>query len=152
VVVRDGDVGTDGGQRTEPSPAVVDVTTHRGGPLGLPDVVVVRLAGDVNLAAAPRVEAALSRLENLPDQSSPASVVDLTDVRYLDSRAVRALFTLADRFAAGGRTLHVVVALGSKLVRVMRIMQLDTLVAVHSSLDEALAAAQALSPSSPPPA
>ena len=62
--------------------------------------------------------------------------MDLTSLRYLDDRGVRALFAVADRFAAAGRTLHVVAGAGSESERVARIMQLETFVAVHGALDD----------------
>jgi hypothetical protein len=122
---------------------------------------VVRLAGDVNRKAVPQVEAALADLDHrsdpddrsdldhrsdLDDRSGgdpphqvPLGVVDLTRLRYLDDRGVRALFAAADRFAAAGRTLHVVAGAGSESERVARIMQLETFVAVHAALDDIVA-------------
>jgi hypothetical protein len=41
---------------------------------------------------------------------------------------------VADRFAATGRELHVVVPRGSRLVRLVSIIQLDAVVAVHYDL------------------
>jgi len=110
---------------------------------------VVRLAGDVNRQTVPQVEAALAVLDGSsdvddrstddPSLQAPLVVVDLTRLRYLDDRGVRALFAVADRFAAAGRTLHVVAGAGSESERVARIMQLETFVAVHGALDDVAA-------------
>ena len=72
-------------------------------------------------------------------------------MRYLDDGAVRALFALADRFAAAGRTLHVVAGAGSESERVARIMQLETFVAVHGTLDDLVSLDGDLRSSSRPP-
>ena len=112
------------------------VPGHRGSP----DLRVVRLAGDVNRKAVAQVEAALADLDDRPGDDppphAPLGVVDLTKLRYLDDGGVRALFAAADRFAAAGRTLHVVAGAGSESERVARIMQLETFVAVHGALDD----------------
>ena len=101
---------------------------------------MVRLAGDVNRKAVAQVEAALADLDDRPGDDpppdAPLGVVDLTKLRYLDDGGVRALFAAADRFAAAGRTLHVVAGAGSESERVARIMQLETFVAVHGALDD----------------
>jgi anti-anti-sigma factor len=100
-------------------------------------VLVARLFGEIDLAGAPRVESRLSALANGP---ADGLVVDLSEVRYLERSAVRALFVVADRFASRGRELHVVVPPGSRLARLVSIIQLDAVVAVHDGVDKACAA------------
>lgn len=99
-------------------------------------VPVVRLRGEVDAAAAAWIE------ERLVDLAigGPGLVVDLSGLRYLDSSAVRSLFLVSDRLAAAGGKLHVVVPRDSRLAAVVRIIQLDTLVAVHETTAAAGAA------------
>ena len=99
-------------------------------------VPVVRLLGEVDAAAAAWVE---DRLVGLAG-GGPGLVVDLSGLRYLDSSAVRSLFLVSDRLAAAGGQLHVVVPPDSRLAPVVRIIQLDTLVAVHETTAAAVAA------------
>lgn len=51
----------------------------------------VAVSGDVDLANVEEFESAMSKARN----GSPSLIVDLTEVSYCDSAAVRALFTLA---------------------------------------------------------
>lgn len=52
---------------------------------------VVAVSGDIDLANVEEFEAAMAKARN----GSPALTVDLTEVSYCDSAAVRALFALA---------------------------------------------------------
>lgn len=52
---------------------------------------VVAVAGDIDLANIEEFERAMAKARN----GSPALTVDLTEVSYCDSAAVRALFALA---------------------------------------------------------
>lgn len=52
---------------------------------------VVAVAGDIDLANVEEFEQAMAKARN----GSPALTVDLTEVSYCDSAAVRALFALA---------------------------------------------------------
>lgn len=113
------------GRERAPAPAGRVELIELGG------VPVARLVGEIDLAVAPVVEA---RLLGLLSARNRGLIVDLSDVRYLDSSIVRVLFVVADRFAATGRELHVVVPLGSRLVRLVSIIQLDAVVAVHYDL------------------
>jgi anti-anti-sigma factor len=119
------DQGDDVVEQAAPVGGLLDIVDHRG-------VLVARLFGEIDLAGAPRVE---GRLSALADGCGDGLVVDLTDVRYLDSSAVRALFVVADRFASRGRELHVVVPPQSRLARLVSIIQLDTVVAVHEAVE-----------------
>jgi anti-sigma B factor antagonist len=52
---------------------------------------VVSVAGDIDLANVEEFETAMTKARN----GSPALTVDLTEVSYCDSAAVRALFSVA---------------------------------------------------------
>jgi anti-anti-sigma factor len=52
---------------------------------------VLAVSGDIDLANVDEFESAMSKARN----GSPALTVDLTDVSYCDSAAVRALFAVA---------------------------------------------------------
>ena len=67
-------------------------------------------------------------------------MVDLTDARYIDSVGVSLLFELAERLA--GRQLRFAVVMPDEglVVRVLTIVNLDSVAEVHRRLDDALAA------------
>lgn len=67
------------------------------------DAVVVRLEGDIDLANTPTLSATI--LESVPNDAL-GLVIDLSDVRYIDSVGIRMLFTFAaisPRLPAGNR-------------------------------------------------
>jgi anti-anti-sigma factor len=94
---------------------------------------VVHVAGDLDLATAPQLEEALSgRVEE------SGLVIDLSDCTFIDSTCVRVLVSVArETEEAGARTA--LVATDPGILRVLEITALDTLVPVHSTVDEALA-------------
>jgi anti-anti-sigma factor len=99
-----------------------------------PGHVVLTLHGDVDLATCPVLR------ERLSSTGSPAVVVDLGDVPFLDSTGLGVLVAAHTRAAAEGRSL--VLARPQRIVRnALRLLQVDTVVDVYDSLDAAVAAA-----------
>lgn len=70
------------------------------------DRVTVHLAGEVDLAAAPRVETAID--EALAAEDGVDITVDLDGVTFLDSTGLRVLVAAHTRCAAEGRSLTLV--------------------------------------------
>jgi anti-sigma B factor antagonist len=100
----------------------------------LPDgIVVVHVSGELDLATASVLEEALSG-----SLAAPRVVIDLAACSFLDSSGVRVLATAARTIDERGGRLDVVAANDSGVARVLEITRIDTLVGVHSSLDEAL--------------
>jgi anti-sigma B factor antagonist len=96
--------------------------------------LVVAVRGDVDIATAPALRDALADAV----KRSAAVVVDLADVPFLDSTGLGVLVAAANRARAGGRTL--VIARPRQIVRnALRLVQVDTVIDVYDSLDDALA-------------
>jgi anti-anti-sigma factor len=106
----------------------VEVTSRNG-------VAVVRLTGELDLT---NVEEVGRRLE--PAEVSPAVVLDLSALAFLDSAAVHLLFSLARRRRDEGRALAVVVPAGSPVERLVAIVDLGRAAPVRTTLDAALTA------------
>jgi anti-anti-sigma factor len=92
--------------------------------------VVLSVQGDVDALTAPRLAEAI--LDALPEQS--AVIVDLSDVEFLASAGM----TAHERMAPGAR--FVVVADGPGTSRPLKLMGLDSLLAIYPTLDEAISA------------
>jgi anti-sigma B factor antagonist len=98
-------------------------TTPRGG--------VLRVAGDLDLASAPRVEEAISELDADP------VVIDLSECTFLDSAGMRVLLAGARELADAGRRLRVATS-DPRILRVLEIAAVDTLIEVHPTVEDAL--------------
>jgi anti-sigma B factor antagonist len=97
--------------------------------------VVLSVQGDVDALTAPRLVEAI--LGALSEQSS-AVVVDLSDVEFLASAGMTALITANELIAPGARFL--VVADGPGTSRPLKLIGLDSLLAIYPTLDEAVSA------------
>jgi anti-sigma B factor antagonist len=94
--------------------------------------VVVTAAGELDMATSPQVEAAVS--EVLP--GSPRVVIDLSEVTFMDSSALRMLTQAHRALSGSGGQLRVVVA----TPQVRKVLQLTGLLGVfsiHGTLTEA---------------
>jgi anti-anti-sigma factor len=66
--------------------------------------VLVRLIGELDVAAAPRAAAAIARAE----QGQPRTLeLDLSDLAFMDSTGLRLMLTTRERALAAGRRLLV---------------------------------------------
>jgi anti-sigma B factor antagonist len=99
-------------------------TAPRGG-------AVLHVSGDLDLASAPRVEEAMSELNADP------VVIDLSECTFLDSAGMRVLLAGARQLADAGRSLRVVTS-DPRILRVLEITAVDTLIAVHPTVEDAL--------------
>jgi anti-anti-sigma factor len=100
-------------------------------------VGVVTLTGEVDIVQAnPLRERLLGAVRN----EDTGLVVDLTEASYIDSVGVSLLFELAERLTQRQLRLAVVLPDGGLVVRVLRIVNLESVADVHTSLDDALAA------------
>jgi anti-anti-sigma factor len=98
-----------------------------------PDLVVVEIAGELDLTNAAELE---ERLEVLVPPRA-ALVLDLNRVVFIDSAAVHALFRLAR--ARGRHGLVIVVEATAQIARTLGIVDLERAVTVEPSLDDARA-------------
>ena len=98
---------------------------------------VARLSGDVDISQA---SALRKQLLDAVRNDDLGLVVDLSAARYIDSVGVSLLFELAERLA--GRRLRFAVVMPEEglVVRVLTIVNIDSVAEVHRGLEEALAA------------
>lgn len=94
----------------------------------LDDCVVVRVEGELDMASAGELENAIAS-----SLASPHVVLDLSECTFLDSAGMRIIAaTVRDAQRMS------VVATDPGILRVLEITAVDTIVAVHPSLEEAL--------------
>ena len=99
-------------------------------------VAIVQLGGELDLYNAPAVRAAL---EQASADGAERVVVDLSEVEFIDSTALGVLIEARSRFP--NRKAFVLAGPGLETRRALEISGLDRHFGVHSSVDEALAAA-----------
>jgi anti-anti-sigma factor len=103
----------------------VDVTTET-----LPDgAVVVHVDGELDMATSGALEEALEGTDG------GRVVIDLGGCTFVDSSAVRVLVRAARSAEESGRTLSLV-ARDPGILRVLQIAAVDTMLPVHSTLDD----------------
>jgi anti-anti-sigma factor len=101
----------------------VEVTNEDG-------VIVARIEGDIDFSSADDLGRDILRA--LPDAAA-ALVLDLSDVRYVDSGGVRVFFELAARLAISGRRLALAVPETSPVRRLIKITRLEEAVLLCAS-------------------
>ena len=98
--------------------------------------VAAILDGELDAASAGEVAVKLRRL--VANQQLRV-VIDLASVSYLDSAGINLLYAVGGELRARQQELHLVVAPGSPIERMLQIVGADRAFPVHASLDEALA-------------
>jgi anti-anti-sigma factor len=102
------------------------------------DVPIVTVEGEIDASnsreIAERMRAALSNQANV-------LIVDLTPTTYIDSAGINVLFRLGVELGERQQQLHVVVASGSPIERMLTIVGLDRAVPTHATREAALAVA-----------
>lgn len=106
---------------TDMTDAVVKVADRDG-------LVEIVLGGEIDLANAKRVGQVISGA--ITNRTS-ATVVDLTDVTYLDSAGLHMLFELAARLPTLQIALELVAPVGSQVRRAMELCGLTTVATVR---------------------
>ena len=101
------------------------------------DVIVVRLEGDIDLANTPTLSATI--LEAIPNDVL-GLVVDLGDVRYIDSVGIRMLFTFVRSLHASRQGMAVAIPPDSPVRKLLKITHLDEAAVFRDTVDEALVA------------
>ncbi|HTZ08899.1 MAG TPA: STAS domain-containing protein [Acidimicrobiales bacterium] len=110
-----------------------DFTLTPGEERGVP---VVTVGGEVDLATAPRLA---EHLEGLGESGATTVVVDLTEVRFVDSTALGVLVAAMKRLRAGGGDLRLVVT-EPHLAKVFSITGLDDVFAIYPTTADAVSA------------
>ena len=85
-------------------------------------VVVAAVTGDIDFGTADDLARDMARC--LPD-AAVGLVLDLTDVRYVDSSGVRVIFQLAAQLGTSGRPLALAVPETSPIRRLVKITRLE---------------------------
>ncbi|TAK68215.1 MAG: STAS domain-containing protein [Actinomycetota bacterium] len=98
-------------------------------------VTIVGVAGEVDIATAPELDAVLAALPAGP----AAVVVDLVDVGFLDSTGLGVLVKASARAREHGGSFGLVVA-NPSVDKVFRLTGLDAVIPLHASVAEAVGA------------
>jgi anti-anti-sigma factor len=99
------------------------------------DVVVARLIGDIDLANTRTIGSiAAGAVAN----DAAGLVIDLSDATYLDSSGVHLVFDLAERLAARGQRLVLVVPDQARIRRVLDLVNVESVVPVVGTVDDAM--------------
>ena len=105
-----------------------------------PRATVARVEGDLDLVSLPQVERELRAVATDP-ASTGLVAVDVSDVTYLNSAAIRLLYDLAEDLRARRRQLRLVMSSDAPLRALFRRLRFDTVIPVHETVDEAIAEA-----------
>jgi anti-anti-sigma factor len=100
-------------------------------------LAVAAISGEVDLASGSRLTDEV--LGRLPDDAH-ALILDLTELRYIDSSGVRSLFEIAGTLRHRAQPLAVVVPHDSLLRSVLTMTQVDEVVPICASYEDAAAA------------
>lgn len=101
---------------------------------GLP---VVRLAGEVDISNAPRLERDIS---DVAPNDDLGLVLDLTETEYLDSAGIRMLFELAERLDGRRQTLALVVPQESLIRHSLLVTEIDQAMTLRDTVPAAIEA------------
>jgi anti-sigma B factor antagonist len=97
---------------------------------------VVRLGGELDLASAPQLTDALSRLDG---SSTGRLVIDLSDCEFIDSAGLAAILHGAQELSEAGGSVRIACPEGN-LRDLLRMTAIDQSIPVVATRDEALAA------------
>jgi anti-anti-sigma factor len=123
--------------------AQAKVTVHRP-----PYATVACVEGDLDLVSLPQIERDLRAAAAAPDAQGLLAV-DVTNVTYLNSAAIRLLYDLAEDLRTRRRQLRLVMASTAPLRALFRRLRFDTVIPVHDTVDEAIAEADSGSVGNP---
>jgi anti-anti-sigma factor len=102
----------------------------------LPDALVARVRGEVDMAVTAELGKAL--LDAVEEHSAGCLVVDLGSVDYVDSSGIELLFRLHEALRAEGPELIVVAPPGTNAARLLGLVAMSDIGEVRRSLAEAL--------------
>jgi anti-sigma B factor antagonist len=102
-----------------------------------PDVAVLVVGGEVDYEVSPQLKAHMMRALKA---GSRRLILDLTDVTFIDSTAIGVLAGVVDKLdETGGGSLSVV-STHEKVMQIFEITGLDSVITLHPSREDALAA------------
>jgi anti-sigma B factor antagonist len=92
------------------------------------EIVIAGVTGEID---ASNTRWLASRLRSLLTNRSDALAVDLTETTYIDSAGIALLFELGTELRQRQQVLHLVVAPGSPIARMITLTGLDTTLPTH---------------------
>jgi anti-sigma B factor antagonist len=101
------------------------------------DVAIAIIHGEVDIGNVHDVETAIT---DAIDHGETRHVIDLSPTTFLDSAAIRLLFTLATMFRTRRQQLHIVVPDGSPVAKVLTLTAVQEVIPIFGTLDGALSA------------
>jgi anti-anti-sigma factor len=99
--------------------------------------VIVRVTGELDVFNAATVTAEMEA--EIPTEAHGAAI-DLSEVGFLDSTAIRKLFGMASRLAERRQRLVIVTPDGSTVARTLQLVEFSRAAPMHPTLDDALVA------------
>jgi anti-anti-sigma factor len=99
------------------------------------EIPIVVVEGEIDTSNAAELA---GRLRVAVSNRSPALVVDLTATTYIDSAGLNLLFDLGRELDERQQELHLVVAPGSPIARMVTIIGLEAAHPTHATREEAL--------------
>jgi anti-anti-sigma factor len=106
-----------------------------------PRATVARIEGDLDLVSLPQVERELRAAASRGAGAGDLLAVDVTDVTYLNSGAIRLLYELAEDLRTRRRELRLVMSPRAPLRSLFRRLRFDTVIPVHDTIEDAIAEA-----------
>ena len=98
--------------------------------------VIVSVSGELDVFNAARI---VELVEAAVPTEAHGAVLDLSDVGFLDSTAIRKLFALTSRLGERRQRVHIVTPDGSTVLRTLELVEFARAAPMHGSLEEALA-------------
>jgi anti-sigma B factor antagonist len=102
-----------------------------------PDVAVLVVGGEVDFEVSPQLKARMMRAIK---DGKRRLILDLTDVTFIDSTAIGVLAGVVEKLDESGGGALSVVCLHEKVIQIFEITGLDSVITVHRSREDALAA------------
>jgi anti-anti-sigma factor len=112
---------------------VLDIETEGG-------VVIARLTGEIDLANARPIGSLVAGAVN---NEAAGVVLDLSKTTYLDSSGVHLVFSLNERLKERGQRLALAIPDGSRIRRVLDLVNVAAVVPVVTEVEDAKAAVRA---------
>src|SRR5437870_10711497 len=102
-----------------------------------PDLAILVVGGEVDYEVSPQLKARMMRAIKAGKRRL---ILDLTDVTFIDSTAIGVLAGAVERLdETGGGSLSVICT-HEKVIQIFEITGLDSVISVHPSREDALAA------------
>lgn len=105
-----------------------------------PDVAIVVIGGEVDFEVSPQLRAHIMRAIK---SGKRRLILDLSDVTFIDSTAIGVLAGAVERLDESGGGSLSVVSSHEKVIQIFEITGLESVISVHASRADALAAVAA---------